>query len=114
MKQEIPREIEERIKELQIFEQNLQNLNLQKQKFQLELLEIENVLKELKEENKETYKIISNIMILTNPKNLKKEAEEKKEVISLRIKNLEKQEINIRKKAEELQKEVMSKLQPQK
>ncbi len=114
MKQEIPIEIEEKIKELQSLEQNLQSFNLQKQKFQLELVEIENSLKELKDEKKETYKIVSNIMISKNPRDLKKEIESKKEIVNIRIKNLEKQEENIRKKAEELQKEVISKLQPKK
>jgi len=50
-------------------------------------------------------------MIEASPIDLKKELESKKEVIDLRIKNLEKQETNIRNKAEEIQKEVMSKLQ---
>lgn len=111
MKQEIPKELEEKFKDLQLLEQNLQNFNLQKQKFQVELIEIENALKELTNEKKETYKIVSNIMIETSPIELKKELESKKEVIDLRIKNLEKQETNIRNKAEEIQKEVMSKLQ---
>ena len=111
MKQEIPKELEEKFKDLQLLEQNLQNFNLQKQKFQVELMEIENALKELADEKKETYKIVSNIMIETDPKELKKELESKKEVINLRIKNLEKQETSIRNKAEEIQKEVMVKLQ---
>ena len=111
MKQEIPKELEEKFKDLQLLEQNLQNFNMQKQKFQIELVEIENALKELNDEKKETYKIVSNIMIEASPIELKKELESKKEVINLRIKNLEKQETNIRNKAEEIQKEVMSKLQ---
>ncbi len=111
MKNDIPKETEEKIQQLQLLEQNMQNFGLQKQKFQMELVEIENALKELKDVKKETYKIISNIMIATSPKDLKKELESKKEVINLRIKSLEKQETTIREKAEEIQKEVMSKLQ---
>jgi len=111
MKNDIPKETEEKIQQLQLLEQNIQNFSLQKQKFQMELVEIENALKELKDSKKETYKIVSNIMIATSPKDLKKELESKKEVISLRIKNLEKQETTISEKAKEIQKEVMEKLQ---
>ena len=96
---------------LQFYHLPVNHLFLQKQKFQIELVEIENALKELNDEKKETYKIVSNIMIEASPIDLKKELESKKEVINLRIKNLEKQETNIRNKAEEIQKEVMSKLQ---
>tara|TARA_B100001971_G_C18106684_1_gene491895 strand:- start:264 stop:584 length:321 start_codon:yes stop_codon:yes gene_type:complete len=102
--------IEEKIQELQFVEQNMQNVLMQKQQFQTELIEIDNALKELSKNPKETYKIIGNIMIATDRKELKSDLESKKDIIAIRIKNIEKQEINLKEKTNKLQKEVIPKL----
>jgi len=94
---------------LQNIEQSLQTIVLQKQNFQTQLIEIDSALNELKDK-KTAYKIVGNIMISAKKEDLQKELEEKKEKVNLRIQNLEKQETNLKSKAEQMQKEVMEKL----
>ena len=110
----VAEETEKSIARLQMLEQNLQMLASQRQSCQLQISEIENAVKELNKTKEQAFKIIGNLMIASNPKELEKELESKKEVLTIRITSLEKQETQLRKKAEELQKEVMSSLQNKK
>ena len=105
------KETEKKIQELQLLEQNLQNLILQKQNFQAGLLENENAKKELDELKGESYKIIGAIMVAKDKDELKKDLDSEKEILELRIKNIEKQENRIKEKMEDIQKEVMKKLE---
>lgn len=100
------KEIEQKINQLQLIEQSLQNLLMQKQQLQLQLVEIESALKEL-EKAKEAYKIISSIMVSSKKEELKKDLSSKKEMADMRVKNLEKQENQLKEKATKLQAEVM-------
>jgi len=101
------KEIEEKIQQLQIMEQNLQEFFMQKQNFQTQLMEINNALAELKKTKEDCYKLVGNVMFKEKKENLIKELDNKKEVLNLRIKNIEKQEKKIKEKAPELQKEVV-------
>ena len=103
----ITKEQEEKITEIQLLEQSMQSLLQQKQKFQSELVEVENALNELKNTKSKPYKIVNNIMFEAEPEDLKEELSSKKEVINIRTKNIDKQEQEIRKKTESLQKEVL-------
>lgn len=109
-KMKIDKELEKKIGQLQLMEQNIQNIVLQKQMFQTQLFEIENALKELGKSKGQIYKIIGPIMVASKKDDLKKDLDSKKEVMELRIKNLEKQEESIKTKASEMQSEVMGKL----
>ncbi len=106
-------EEDQKVNQLGLLEQNLQNTTLQKQNFHLQLLEIESAIKEM-EGSPEVYKIVANIMIRGNKEQLRKELTEKKEVVELRIKTLEKQEAKLREKASELQKEVLGSIEKRK
>jgi prefoldin beta subunit len=106
---ELSKETEQKISQLQLYEQSMQNLLVQKQQFQSQLVEIESALSEIKESN-ETYKIVGNIMVATKKEDLKKDLESKKEMAEIRVKTFEKQEKTIKEKAETLQKEVMEKM----
>src|SRR3989344_3890223 len=110
MTQEIPKEVERKIAELQLLEQNLQNFLMQKQHFQSESSEAENALKEI-DSSEEVYKIVGNIMISKKKEDLKKELSSRKKIIELRIKSLEKEEEKIKEKANSLQKEVIGEIQ---
>tara|TARA_Y100000310_G_scaffold340694_1_gene437387 strand:+ start:344 stop:667 length:324 start_codon:yes stop_codon:yes gene_type:complete len=101
------KEMEGKIQQLQMLEQNLQNVVMQKQSFQMQLMENENAIKELDKVKKDAYKIIGTIMVSSDKDELKKELNEQKEILDLRLKNLDKQENNFKEKAEEIQKEVM-------
>ncbi|MEM0465807.1 MAG: prefoldin subunit beta [Candidatus Pacearchaeota archaeon] len=106
----IDKETQEKIHELQSFEQNIQSLLIQKQAFQMELSETENALSEIIKTKDDVYKMIGNIMIKTSKENIKKELEQKKELLLLRLKSIENQEEKISKKADELREEVMKKI----
>jgi len=99
-----------RLQELQILEQNLQNIMLQKQAFQLELNETNLALEELKGPEKEVFKIIGQIMIKSSKEEIEKELKSKKEILELRLKNIEKQESSLQNKALSLRDEIMHKL----
>jgi prefoldin beta subunit len=95
-----------KIRQLQIYEQNLQGFLAQKQQFQQQLIEIETGIKEL-ENSEESYKIIGNIMVRTDSEKLRTELKQKKEIIDLRISKVEKQENLLKEKSTTLKKEVM-------
>ena len=100
------KELQGKINQLSLMEQNLQNFALQKQQFQAQLLEVESAEKELKI-SKEAFKIIGSIMVSSDKAELQKELAEKKEVLKLRIDSFEKQEAKLKEKAEALQQEVL-------
>jgi len=106
---EVSKETEKKINQLQMLEQGMQTLLMQKQQFQLQQVEIESALKEL-ENVDEAYKIIGNIMVLSKKSDLEKDLASKKEVVELRIKNMEKQESQLREKASKLQSEVLKEM----
>jgi prefoldin beta subunit len=91
-----------------MLEQNLQNLLLQKQAFQMELSETKSALKEIGNSGDEVFKIIGQLMIKTNKAKLKEELSNKEKIITLRIKSIEKQETPLAKKLEDLQKEIIN------
>ena len=100
---------ENKIQELQILEQNLQTILLQKQNFQIELAENTGALEELRKSEDDVYKIIGQLMIKTEKSKIENELQEKKKMLELRIKTLENQENSIVEKVEELRKEFMKK-----
>ena len=102
------KEINEKIQEMQLLEQSIQNLLLQKQTFNLEVSETQNALNELENSNEDVFKIIGQIMIKTEKKKLEEELRDKDRILSLRLKSLEKQEKNLLDKAEKLREEIMS------
>ena len=79
--------------QLQLAEQNIQNLLLQKQMFQFELIELNNALEELKKSKEgDVFKIVGSLMFKSNNADLKKDLEKKRDIMNLRIKAIEKQE----------------------
>lgn len=104
---EISKESQEKIKRMQLLEQNLQSLLSQRQQFQQQQTEIDSALAESKDSNK-AYKIIGGIMVNVDKEKLEKELEEKKEVLDLRIKSLENQEDKLKEKAKKMQDEILS------
>jgi len=100
----------EKINQLQILEQNLQQLLSQKQQFQGQLVEIESALEELGK-TEDAYKIVGNIMVKMPKPDLEKELNDKKEKVDIRMKSIEKQEKAIKTKAESLRKEVMDEME---
>ena len=100
---------EEKIRELQMAEQSLQQLLSQKQNLQMQLMEIDTALKGL-EDTTEAYKIVGNVMVLSDKTKLQEELQSKKETTQLRIKTIDTQEKSTQDKATATQKEVMEEM----
>ena len=98
---------ENKIQELQILEQTMQNILLQKQSFQIELAETQGALEELEKTEDEVYKIIGQLLLKTEKAKTISELEEKKKMFELRIKTLENQEKNIVDKIEKLRESML-------
>ncbi len=95
----------ESFQHLQLLEQSLHSVMVQKQQFQSQLIEVESALAELQKTDT-AYKIIGNIMVSAKKADLKKDLEEKKELFSTRMKTLEKQEQKIKDDAAVIQKQL--------
>ena len=107
------KEVQEKINQLQIIEQSLRTYLSQKQNFQAQLKEVDTAITEL-DKTKTAYKITGGIMVLSEKKDLIKDLKQKKELLSLRLETIEKQEGKIGKKAKELQEEVLGELKKEK
>jgi prefoldin beta subunit len=103
-------QMQEKIGQIQLIQQNLENFSMQKQQFQVQQTEIETALLEIKNTNT-AYKIVGNIMVLSDKEQLRKELEERDEMLNIRVNTIEKQEEKLRSKFEELQQEVMKGLE---
>ena len=98
---------ENKLQELQILEQSLNNILLQKQMFQMELSESESALREIETSKDEVFKIVGQIMIKTDKEKVNSDLLNKKKLIELRMKSLEKQEMTLASKMEEVRDELM-------
>lgn len=99
----------EKVAQLQVMQQNLQNLMGQKQQFQQQMEENDSALLELGKSSK-AYKIVGNLMVAGKKEDLEKELKEKKEMWELRLKSIDKQEELLKKRMTELQKEAMAEM----
>lgn len=107
---EIEKETEKQIRELQSSEQDLQNIMVQKQAFEMELSEIENASIELEKSKGEVYKIAGSIMIKTEKDVILKDLTDKKKLIELRLKSINSQEKSLQDETEKLREKVLSKI----
>ena len=98
-------EKQKKIQEMQIIEQNLQNLLLQKQTFQMEISETKAAKKEIEKSN-DVFKIIGQLMIKANKEKTIEELINKEKILDLRIKSMEKQEASLIERSENLKKEI--------
>lgn len=93
---------EKEIEELQMLENQLQNLLMQKQAFQIEMSETENALDELKNADSEVYKIIAGVILKTNKEELNEELQEKKKLLEMKVSAVEKQEKLLEKRVSDI------------
>jgi prefoldin beta subunit len=99
----------EKVNELQLLQQNLQNVLTQKQQLQSQLVELDSALTELNTTN-QAYKIVGKIMVASDKNELVKDLSEKKEVVEVRMKNFDKQEKKLKESMENVQQEVMKEM----
>ena len=102
-----------KINQLQLLQQNLQNIAAQKQQYENQIVEIDSALAELSTAEK-AYQMVGKLMLAASPEKLIKELQEKKEVAELRLRNFTKQEDKLTQNLEETQKEVMGEFQGKK
>ena len=102
-------DVQKKVAKLQMSEQRLQSYAMQKQTFQGQLLEIENALLESKD-SEEVFKIYGQIMVKADKEKLTKELNDKKEILSKKISEIEKQESKLREEVTPLQEELMGSL----
>ena len=103
----------EKVQQIQILQQNLQQLGMQKQQVQSQLIESESAIKEL-ESTSQAYKIVGKIMIASNKEDLIKDLEEKKETNNVRLKTFVEQENTLKQNIESLQQEIVSEMKKDK
>ena len=95
------------IEELQMLENQLQNLLMQKQAFQIEMSETENALDELKNSDGEVYKITAGVILKTNKEDLHEELEEKKKLLDMKISAVDKQEKLLDKRSSDIRAKII-------
>lgn len=104
------RSAQEKLGELQLLQQRLTLFSAQKQQFQVQLAEVENALNELGKTKSTAYKMVGEILLERPADELKKELDDKKVELDIRVKTLEKQENKTKETALVLQKEVQAEL----
>ncbi len=97
---------ENKLQELQILEQRLQNSMLQKQAFQMELAETNSALKEMEKSGDEVFKIIGQLMIKSEKSKIQEELLSKQKILELRIKTFEKQENSLSEQVDKIRDEL--------
>jgi len=98
----------EKIQEIQVLEQNMHNLLLQKQNFDIEMSETQNALEELDISGDKVYKIIGQLMLKTDKEKMKEQLKNREEMLKIRLKTLDKQENELSKKIESLREDIMN------
>ena len=96
-------QLEDIIGHLQLQNQQLQMIVLQKQTITMHNKEIEKALEEIEKTTGDVYKSVGPILVKTERSSLKKDLEEAKEENELNISSLNKQEAKIREKMNENQ-----------
>ncbi len=99
----------DKIGELQMIEQSLGSLSMQKQAFDFELSESEHALEELTNSTGEVFKIIGSIMIKSDKNSLKADLEKKVKLMNLRMKSIEAQEKELTDHADKIRSELSKK-----
>ena len=103
--QELPPWLREQVSRLQQLQQNLQAIMMQKQQLEVENVETDRALEELKKAGPEdaVYKAAGSIMVKAKKDEVIKELEEKKELSATRVKVLEKQETRVKENLQEVE-----------
>lgn len=103
--QELPPWLREQVVRLNQLQQNLQAILMQKQQIEIELVELDKALEELKKAGVDdaVYKTAGPVLIKANKDDVVKELEEKKELANTRVMVLSKQETRLKENLKEAQ-----------
>ncbi len=98
-------DLENLIGHFQVQNQQLQQILLQKQALNMQSKEIEKALENI-EEKSEVFRTVGPILIKSTPAEIKKQLEEEKEDIDLKLKSMETQESKLKDKMKENQQKI--------
>lgn len=98
---------QEKFQEMQMLEQGLHSLMMQKQAFQMELSESKAALKEVEASNDDVFKMVGQLMIKSEKSKLIEDLKNKEKLLEVRLKTLERQESDISSKLEKIREELM-------
>jgi prefoldin beta subunit len=103
--QELPPWLREQVSRLQQLQQNLQAIMMQKQQLEVESVETDRALEELKKAGPDdaVYKNAGSVLIKAKKEEVMKELEEKKELSSTRVMVLGKQEARVKENLKEVE-----------
>ncbi len=106
--QELPPWLREQVSRLQQLQQNLQAIMMQKQQLEVETVETDKALEELKKAGAEdaVYKNAGSILIKAKKDEVVKELEEKKELSNTRVMVLAKQEARVKDNLKEVESKI--------
>jgi prefoldin beta subunit len=107
---EIDAETNQKIQDLQLMEQNFQTILMQKQNFQIELNEVTTALEEVEKAKGDVFRVLGQVMIKSDKESLKKDLKEKKDILGIKLKAVDKQELSFRENVERLRGEIVNKL----
>jgi prefoldin beta subunit len=111
--QELPPWLKEQLARLQQLQQNLQAIMMQKQQVEIEKVETERALDELKKTTPDdiVYKLAGPLLVKSNRDVLIKDLEEKKELTNTRIVVLGKQESRVKENLKEVENKINQMMQ---
>ncbi len=98
---------QEKIEQMQFFEQNLHAILMQKQAFQMELNETLSALKEIEKTKESVYKLIGQLMIKIPNSQIIEELKNKEKLIRIRLKKLEEQEEKFSSESKKIREEII-------
>lgn len=102
------KETEQLLGQAQIYQQQIQTILAQKTALTLELNEVRKSLEEIeKSDEKSVFKLSGPIMIKVDKLGMKKELKERENTINMRLTTIERQELKIKEKIEELRSRLM-------
>jgi prefoldin beta subunit len=106
--QELPPWVREQVSRLQQLQQNLQAIMMQKQQLEVEMVETDRALQELKKTTPDDaiYKNAGSVLIKAKKEDVLKELEEKKELSNTRIMVLGKQETRVKENLKEVENKI--------
>jgi prefoldin beta subunit len=110
--QHIPPQLEQQLVQFQQIQKQAQTIAQQRLQFEIQLKEAEKALNELTKlgEKPEIYKSIGALLIKSDKEPIKKDLEEKKEALEVRIKTFKSQETKITEKLKTMKAEIESQL----
>lgn len=108
---ETSEEFQKDVGQLQNLQRQLQVITAQRQRLELEVVQIDTALAELEKADGKVYKSIGTLLIEDKPADLKKELNTRRQDVNDRVETLKKQEKNFQTKGESLQKKIQKELE---